>query len=111
VIDRARLIRSPLEPWRTWFDACGIDRPEPAVGAQFNDLGLLFDAAVSGFGVALARSRLGHAWLASGRLVRLSPRAVPSPHHHHLCWRPGTMDRWECAAFADWIGQALNEPA
>lgn len=109
-VDRARLIRSPLEPWRTWFDACGIDRPEPAVGAQFNDLGLLLDAAVAGFGVALARSRLGHAWLDSGRLVRLSSRAVPSPHHHHLCWRPGAMERWECAAFADWIGSALNTP-
>jgi len=110
-IERARLIGSPLEPWRTWFDACGIDRPEPVVGAQFNDLGLLFDAAVAGFGVALARSRLGVAWLDSGRLVRLSSRSVPSPHHHHLCWKPGTLDRWECAAFADWIGSALSAPA
>lgn len=108
--ERARLIRSPLEPWRHWFDACGIDRPEPSEGAQFNDLGLLFDAAVAGFGVALARSRLGHDWLDSGRLVRLSSRAVPSPYHHQLCWRQGALDRWECAAFADWLGSALNMP-
>ena len=106
-VARAHLIRSPLDPWRTWFDACGIALPEPRVGAQFNDVGLVLDAAVGGFGVALARSKLGLAWLDSGRLIRLSPRAVPSPHHHFLCFRPGTLERWECAAFADWLTQAL----
>lgn len=107
-IARARLIRSPLDPWRTWFQACGIDWPEPREGAQFNDVGLVLDAAVAGFGVALARSKLGVAWLDSGRLIRLSPRAVPSPHHHFLCWKPGTLERWECAAFAEWLAQALG---
>ena len=106
-VARAHLIRSPLDPWRTWFDACGIALPEPRVGAQFNDVGLVLDAAVGGFGVALARSKLGLAWLDSGRLIRLSPRAVASPHHHFLCFRPGTLERWECAAFADWLTQAL----
>ncbi|HEY2928718.1 LysR family transcriptional regulator, partial [Piscinibacter sp.] len=43
-VARARLIRSPLEPWRTWFDACGIDLPEPREGSQFNDVGLMLDA-------------------------------------------------------------------
>ncbi|HEY2929185.1 LysR substrate-binding domain-containing protein, partial [Piscinibacter sp.] len=107
-VARARLIRSPLEPWRTWFDACGIDLPEPREGSQFNDVGLMLDAAVAGFGVALTRSKLGLAWLDSGRLVRLSPRAVPSPHHHHICWKPGTLDRWECAAFVEWLRLALQ---
>ena len=107
-VARARLIRSPLDPWRTWFDACGIALPEPSSGAQFNDVGLVLDAAVGGFGVALARSKLGLAWLDSGRLIRLSPRAVPSPHHHFLCFRPGTLERWECAAFVDWLTQALR---
>jgi len=102
-VARARLIRSPLEPWATWFQACGVALPEPRDGAQFNDVGLVLDAAAAGFGVALLRLRLGASWLESGRLVRLSPRSVPSPHHHHLCWKPGAMERWECAAFADWL--------
>jgi LysR family glycine cleavage system transcriptional activator len=107
-ISRARLIRSPLEPWRTWFDACGVDLPEPRAGSQFNDVGLMLDAAAAGFGVALARSKLGQAWLDNGRLVRLSPQSVPSPHHHYLCWKPGTLERWECAAFVDWLKLALS---
>lgn len=107
-VSRARLIRSPLEPWQTWFQACGMTLREPVDGAQFNDLGLVLDAAVAGFGVALMRLKLGAAWLDSGRLVRLSPRAVPSPHHYDLCWRPGTLDRWECAAFVEWLRLSIN---
>lgn len=106
-INRARLIRSPLEPWRTWFTAHGVAQDEPMAGSQFNDIGLVLDAAVAGFGVALMRLQLGAAWLDSGRLVRLSPHHVTSPHHYFLCWKRGALERWECAAFVDWLRQAV----
>jgi LysR family transcriptional regulator, glycine cleavage system transcriptional activator len=106
-VSRAKLIRCPLEPWRTWFSACGMALDEPGGGAQFNDIGLVLDAAVAGFGVALMRLDLGASWLDTGRLVRLSARSAASPHHYFLCWKPGTLDRWECAAFVDWLQQAL----
>ncbi|MGA0612363.1 LysR substrate-binding domain-containing protein [Caldimonas sp. KR1-144] len=107
-IARAKLIRTgPLEPWRTWFAFCGLDLPEPSGGAQFNDLGLALDAAVAGFGVALMRLKLGADWLDSGRLVRLSARSAPSPQHYFLCWKPGALERWECAAFVEWLKTAL----
>ena len=32
---------------------------------------------------------------------------VPSPHAHYLCWRTGAMDRWEVAAFAEWLKKSL----
>ncbi|MDM0017114.1 LysR substrate-binding domain-containing protein [Variovorax saccharolyticus] len=107
-IANARLIRSPLEPWSTWFASCGLDHPEPQLGSQFNDLGLVYDAAASGFGVALVRQKLGAQWLESGRLVPLSDRPVPSPHRHYVCWQPGTLDRWECEAFAEWLVETLS---
>lgn len=103
----AKLIRSPLEPWRTWFLAHGVDAPEPIEGSSFNDIGLICEAAAQGLGIALVRLKLGQPWLDNGSLVRLSPRSVPSPHAHYLCWRTGTLDRWECAAFADWLRQSL----
>ncbi len=106
-VARARLIRCPLEPWRTWFTASGIALDEPSTGSQFNDIGLVLDAAVAGFGVALMRLQLGAGWLDSGRLVRLSRRQVVSPHHYFLCWKRGTLDRWECAAFVDWLRRAM----
>ncbi|MEJ8858872.1 LysR substrate-binding domain-containing protein [Variovorax robiniae] len=107
-IASARLIRSPLEPWNTWFASCGLARTEPKVGAQFNDLGLVYDAAASGFGVALVRLKLGAAWLESGRLVPLSDKPVMSPHKHYICWQPGALERWQCAAFVDWLAQTFH---
>jgi DNA-binding transcriptional LysR family regulator len=70
------------------------------------------DAAAAGMGVALVRLRLGAPWLERGALVRLAAnpvysQTVPSPHAHYLCWRTGMMDRWECAAFADWLKKGL----
>jgi DNA-binding transcriptional LysR family regulator len=106
-IDRVHLLRSPLEPWSTWFNHLGLTREEPQLGTQFNDMGLVYDAAASGFGVALVRLKLCNAWLQSGRLVRLSTHAVPSPHRHYICWKKGALDRWECAAFADWLERSL----
>jgi LysR family glycine cleavage system transcriptional activator len=103
----AKLIKSPLEPWRTWFLAHGLDVPEPPEGSSFNDIGLMCDAAAQGLGIALVRLKLGQPWLASGALARLSARNVPSPHAHYLCWRTGAMDRWECAAFSEWLKQSL----
>ncbi len=107
------LLRSPLEPWRTWFTASSLDWPEPVDGSQFNDIGLMCDAAAAGMGVALIRLKLGAPWLENGALVRLGSnevfgRNVPSPHAHYLCWRTGAMDRWECAAFADWLRKSLG---
>ncbi|WP_295953004.1 LysR substrate-binding domain-containing protein [Rhodoferax sp.] len=106
-LEGARLLRSPLEPWRTWFAAHQQDWPEPVDGSQFNDIGLMCDAAAAGMGIGLVRLRLGAAWLENGSLVRLFARNVPSPHAHYLCWHTGAMDRWECAAFADWLKKAM----
>jgi DNA-binding transcriptional LysR family regulator len=97
------LIRNPLEPWRTWFDFCGVSLSEPVEGWQFNDIGLSLEAAASGYGVALAREKLSGPWLQSGRLIPLSPKAVTSPHQHYLCWRSGTLERRECADFVEWL--------
>lgn len=112
-IEGENLLRSPLEPWRTWFAAHHLDWPEPMEGSQFNDIGLMCDAAAAGMGIALIRLKLGAPWLENGSLVRLSSNAVyssniPSPHAHYLCWRTGAMDRWEVAAFADWLKQAVG---
>ena len=103
----AKLLKSPLEPWRTWFAAHQLDWPEPVDGSSFNDIGLMCDAAALGLGVALVRTKLGAPWLESGALARLYPVNIPSPHAHYLCWRTGSLDRWEVAAFADWLKAAV----
>jgi DNA-binding transcriptional LysR family regulator len=101
------LLRSPLEPWRTWFAAHDLDWPEPVDGSSFNDIGLMCDAAAQGLGIGLVRLKLGAPWIENGSLERIWPRTVPSPHAHYLCWRTGAMDRWECAAFAEWLKKSV----
>lgn len=102
------LLRSPLESWQPWFKAAGLDWPEPQDGSQFNDVGLLCDAAAAGLGIAPVRLKLGAPWLDNGTLVRLFDLDVLSPNAHYLCWRTGTMDRWECNAFTEWLHKAVN---
>jgi len=111
-LQSANLLRSPLEPWRTWFAAQNLDWPEPIEGSQFNDIGLMCDAAAAGMGVGLMRLKLAAPWVEQGTLVRLSShpaftRSIPSPHAHYLCWRTGVMERWECVVFADWLKNSL----
>ena len=102
------LLRSPLEPWRSWFTAAGLSWPEPQEGSQFNDVGLLCDAASAGMGIAPVRLKLAAPWLESGQLVRLFDIDAPSPYAHYLCWHAGAMERWECAAFAQWLRRAMG---
>ena len=102
------LLRSPLEPWRTWFTAHQLDWPEPQEGSSFNDVGMVCEAAAQGLGVGLVRVKLAAPWLENGHLVRLYDHSVPSPHAHYLCWHTGTMDRWECTTFADWLRKSLG---
>jgi LysR family glycine cleavage system transcriptional activator len=70
----------------------------PVDNSQFNDIGLMCDGAAAGMGIALVR-------LGSGTAFGIS---VPSPHAHYLCWRTGTMERWECVAFAEWLQKSLG---
>jgi DNA-binding transcriptional LysR family regulator len=102
-LQRAVLLRSPLEPWRPWFDKIGVSWPEPSDGPQLNDLGMLMEAAVAGQGVALARRKLALRWLASGDLVRLSPQHAVSPCGYYLVH--GAADETSGArdVFIDWL--------
>lgn len=79
-VARAELLRNPRDKWQHWFAGAGLQRSEPREGPLFNDLGLMIEAAAAGQGVALARSRLVEAWLASGAVAKVSAMAIDSPY-------------------------------
>lgn len=103
----APLLRSPLLPWRPWFQAAGLTRPEPERGAAFNDLGMLLEAACAGLGVALSTRRLAAAWLDSGRLVPLTDITAASPNSYYVTCASADQDRPEVAEFMDWLREGL----
>lgn len=109
---RAELLRSPLLPWRPWFEAAGLDWPEPARGPSFTDLGILLEAAASGLGVALCTRRLAAHWTDSGQLAPLFALTLPSPSSYHALVEAGlAAQRPEVAAFLDWLALAFSENA
>lgn len=107
---RAVLLRSPLLPWRPWFAAAGLDWPEPERGAVFNDLGMLFEIAAAGLGVALGTRRLAAVWIDSGRLVSPFACDAPSPLTYHAVASPQQIRRPVVAGFVDWLQAAFAVP-
>jgi len=102
-LKRVPLLRSPLEPWRTWFAAAGLDWPEPREGVQYNDVGLLMEAAVAGQGAALGRRKLAQRWIDAGMLVPLFAIEARSPHAYWLLHAQASLQRAEVRAFVEWL--------
>jgi LysR family transcriptional regulator, glycine cleavage system transcriptional activator len=94
------LLRTPIEPWLPWFEAAGLDWPEPADGPKLVDLGLTLEAAVQGQGIALARPSLARPWIEAGSLVAPLAIAARPAAHYHLA---AVADDDAARAFAAWL--------
>lgn len=91
------LLRHPLihdtypDTWRHWLRKQGRSyRPRPQ-DRRFPDYDLVLQAAAAGRGVALLRRPYGDAYLADGRLVRVSQTEIPNPARFHALTAPGAM--------------------
>jgi LysR family glycine cleavage system transcriptional activator len=98
--------------WQRWFALAGHKvRIKPV--AEFNDAGMMLQAAEQGLGLALAREVLAADALAAGRLTRLSPIALEDPdaYPYWLVYPPALADWPPLAAFRDWLREELERPA
>lgn len=101
------LLRTPIEPWAPWLRAAGLDAKEPEQGPRFIDLGLTLEAALLGQGVALARSSLARAAVASGALLPLAKLNVPATGQYGVVFDTANEP---AAAFAQWLRETLSGP-
>jgi LysR family glycine cleavage system transcriptional activator len=95
--------------WQHWFAAAGLKLKVRPV-ADFNDGGLMLQAAEHGIGITLARDVLAADALADGRLVRLSPVSVdvPESRGYYLVYPP-PLKRWPpLAALRGWLFDELE---
>ncbi|WP_043517656.1 LysR substrate-binding domain-containing protein [Achromobacter arsenitoxydans] len=99
----ADLLRCPMEPWRPWLAAAGLDWPEPSRGVWLVDLGMMLAAARAGQGVALTRRSLAAEWLDEGKLVRLLDVEIPSESQYHLCTESARAPGGAAQAFSLWL--------
>lgn len=100
------------ETWQRWFALDHCRCPVRPV-ASFNDAGHLLQAAEQGIGIALARELLAADALRDGRLVRLSPLALPDEQSqgYWLVYPPELVDWPPLAALRSWLRQELRRSA
>ncbi|NVM76904.1 LysR family glycine cleavage system transcriptional activator [Duganella sp. SG902] len=101
-LNRHTLLRS-AEHWTPWFNAAGLDYPEPSGGLLFEDLSMLIRSAADGNGVALVRHVVAMQEIASGQLLRLFDIATPSPDEYYFVTPPNAASKPQVQAFRDWL--------
>ena len=99
----ADLLCCPLDPWKPWFDAAGLNWPEPAGGVRFFDVGLAMAAARAGQGFAIARRGLMGAWLDDGSLVAPFAIEAAPDAHYYLCREASMQLTGVRLAFSLWL--------
>ncbi len=100
---RYTLLRSEGESWKSWFEAAGLDWPEPTRGPAFSDSSHTMQAAIDGQGIALARSSLLGNDVHNGVLIQLFDIVVPLPKKYFLVYPPRLADSPKLAPFRQWL--------
>jgi len=107
------LVREPLlgdsDLWKDWFAAAGLHTNVRTV-ADFNDAGLMLQAAEQSLGLALTRELLAADALCEGRLVQLSPISIMHPEAlpYHLVYPPNLRDWPPLTMFRGWLFDELD---
>ena len=107
---RAQLLRlrHGSLPWKPWFEAAGLDWPEPTGGMQFDDPVMLLEAAVAGNGVALSAGKLVEPYIAAGALMQ--PFAIaPRDRGYYVVLAPESREKPWVMAFVDWLVRTARE--
>jgi len=105
---RVPLLRIRNQPWQPWFEAAGVDLPEPRRGPVFNDSELALQAAMQGQGAVLARGSLAVTRLRSGALVAPFRQRIPSVQTCFLVYPRHHLDRTSTKLFRDWLFDELR---
>lgn len=109
-LQKVSLLRSALEPWQPWFEAAGLDWPEPANGLRVDDLGLLLEMVKHGHGVGLTREHFAREMIARGDILRLFDRQLATPPHaYYVVYEKQVRERPEVEVFLDWMKNVLRD--
>jgi class 3 adenylate cyclase len=97
------LLSSNSEPWKPWFEAAGLDWPEPVRGLVFNDASHMLQAAADGQGVALARLSLLGSDVRNEVLVRPFSIVVAAAFGTYLVYPPRVASSAKVTSFRRWL--------
>lgn len=99
------------EGWGAWFKLVGIAGPPEASGPRYELMSMALNAAIAGLGVVLLPSFMADDAVATGRLLRLSPREWRSPQGYYLVYPPESGQRASLITFRGWLLEQTGEKA
>lgn len=95
--------------WKMWLTAAGAPEIDTTHGLSYQHSNLVVQAAEQGDGVALARSVLVSAALASGRLVKPFELSLPVNYAYYIVCPLGSEHRPKIKEFRQWlVDEAAN---
>lgn len=95
--------------WRDWFEFRGLEEVTIRPIAVHSLSSSALEAAAAGQGVTLAQLSFSATDLETGRLVRLSPEALPMPEPYYVCWGRTTLDQPNARDFLNWLIAVARE--
>jgi len=94
--------------WRRWLDAAGARHISADRGQNFETMDLAMDAAVHGFGVAVADCLLMADDVQAGRLVRPFELTLSTGEHYYLVLPKRSTPNAKLVQFRDWLLEHLE---
>ncbi len=101
----------PTMTWKRWLRDAGVSGIDPGIGVEFGDSLLLTEAAVRGQGVALGRTALVRAHLASGKLIRPLKVSRPGDYAYYIVTTPAGAEKARTQAFINWLHAQVENDA
>ncbi|MEX2642068.1 MAG: transcriptional regulator GcvA [Acetobacterales bacterium] len=89
--------------WAMWLRAAGVTDVNARRGPHFDQVYLVIDEAISGYGVGLVGSALVADDLRAGRLVRPFELSMPVPFAYYVLTPEYKARMAKVAAFRDWL--------
>jgi LysR family transcriptional regulator, glycine cleavage system transcriptional activator len=95
--------------WRMWLMAAGAENVDPDRGPGFQHSYLVYQTAVAGGGVALARSVLVSHELEDGRLIKPFDFALPANFAYYVVTPKANINKPKVKAFRTWVLEEARE--
>ncbi|MBE2278216.1 MAG: LysR family transcriptional regulator [Rhodobacteraceae bacterium] len=104
-LGKAKLLQSTprIHDWNSWFDSCRADRPIGYEEQVFESSSMAYEAAASGFGVAIAMRPLVEDDLRSGRLVAPFLHSCSDGNAFHVVYPQTARAHPAVSGFVDWL--------
>lgn len=96
-------LRKRRRDWADWLMDCGATNVPEDEGVIFEELAILYEAALKGQGIAMGQIRYLEDDLASGRLVRPFDHVLSRPTGYYLVVPEDRADSQKIRTFREWI--------